>query len=570
MNLLQDPWLPVRDAEGQRHWIAPDRLTEPQWRTFDANRPDFNGALAQFVIGLLQTTTPVADALQWTALYKSPPDAATLREWFAPVAAAFELEGDGPRFMQDRFLCASANDDQSEDVGALEGIQQLLIDCAGEGEKAKDNTDLFVKRKASNFGLCTRCCAAALYALQSGAPGGGRGYLVSIRGGGPLTTLVWPSSQPLWRALWMNVLPSAHFDALSGVTDRSDLRHTFPWLDNLRFLQPAGIAARYFEGPKGGPKPSEEERPRLQPPKVTATHVYWGMPRRIKLIEATDHGNCHVCGAGPIPLVHRYLTKNYGLNYKGDWSHPLSPYYRSKDGWLPVHPQPGGLGFRHWLAWVLGASNADGSTRPATVVDRALTLPGRVTGGTLGLWAFGYDMDNMKARCWYESTLPLYALADCDRDARAQVQAEVGRWVEAAALASEYLLGAVKDAWFGSNPRGKLEHVKASYWSTTEPTFYRQLQALIESVRTGAEHPPLPVRESWHRLLVRTALRLFDEDFVGAGAVERQNPRRIAQAHRQLRAKLHGPKLRQALGLPVDNPAKPARKRAAGTPRETA
>ena len=42
MNLLHDPWMPVRDAEGQRHWITPDRLSEPQWLAFDADRPDFN------------------------------------------------------------------------------------------------------------------------------------------------------------------------------------------------------------------------------------------------------------------------------------------------------------------------------------------------------------------------------------------------------------------------------------------------------------------------------------------------------------------------------------------------
>ena len=49
--------------------------------------------------------------------------------------------------------------------------------------------------------------------------------------------------------------------------------------------------------------------------------------------------------------------------------------------------------------------------------------------------------------------------------------------------------------------------------------------------------------------------------FVGTGPIERQNPRRIALAHRQLRNSLFGPKLRQALGLPTDPAsAKPAPK----------
>jgi CRISPR system Cascade subunit CasA len=52
------------------------------------------------------------------------------------------------------------------------------------------------------------------------------------------------------------------------------------------------------------------------------------------------------------------------------------------------------------------------------------------------------------------------------------------------------------------------------------------------------------------RVLQHTARALFDGEWVGAGPVERQNPARIAQAHRLLNASLNGPKLRAALGLP--------------------
>ena len=88
MNLLHDPWMPVRDEHGQRHWIAPDRLAELQWRAFDADRPDFNGALAQFAIGLLQSATPANSASEWRQWFKTPPSASTLGEWFTPLSAA--------------------------------------------------------------------------------------------------------------------------------------------------------------------------------------------------------------------------------------------------------------------------------------------------------------------------------------------------------------------------------------------------------------------------------------------------------------------------------------------------
>ena len=539
MNLLNNPWMPVRDAQGQRHWITPDQLGDPQWIAFDADRPDFNGALAQFAIGLLQTTTPVGDSLAWSALYKAPPDVTTLQGWFAPVVTAFELDGDGPRFMQDFKLGA--------DGIAINDIGALLIESPGDNA-VKNNTDHFVKR-AGIRALCPACAATALFTLQTNAPAGGAGHRTGLRGGGPLTTLVLaPPGGHLWHDLWLNVRDRPAFLAQGGNPELTQPQHCMPWLAPITLLQP-----------------QEGEMAQAQ---VHPAHLYWAMPRRIRLDTGVpQQGLCDICGRPSGQLICRYATKNYGLNYKGSWAHPLSPYYETKEGWLPVHPQPGGLGYRHWLAWVLGASTDKKSTRVAQVIDRALQLPHRQTGGQLRLWAFGYDMDNMKARCWYESTLPLYGLADCDRDTRQCVQAEVSRWLAAAELAGMSLRGAIKNAWFSADARGEFGHVDASFWGTTEAPFYRQLQTLIEAARTGTEPTSLPAREAWHATLVRCALRLFDDTFVGAGAIERQNPRRVALAHRQLRRNLHSPKLRQALGLPTDAPAtKPARKSAKSTP----
>ena len=535
MNLLHDPWMPVRDANSQRHWITPSQLADPQWRAFDADRPDFNGALAQFAIGLLQTTTPVADSIEWRGLFNAPPNAATLRHWFAPVAAAFELDGEGPRFMQDFGL-------GTEGV-AVNEIGGLLIDAPGENT-VKNNADHFVKRAQFNA-LCPGCAATALFTLQLNAPSGGAGHRTGLRGGGPLSTLVLaPSGGHLWHDLWMNVRDRPALLAQGGDAVHTDMQRTFPWLGPITELQ--------------------AQKGELAQAQVHPAHLYWAMPRRIRL-ETGGHiaGHCNTCGRPCNALVSHYATKNYGLNYKGTWTHPLSPYYEGKEGWLPVHPQPDGVGYKHWLGWVLGVAGEKKSVRVAQVVERALMLPARQTGGALRLWAFGYDMDNMKARCWYEATLPLYDLADCDRDTRQQLQAEVSRWLAGAELAGMFLRGAVKDAWFSADARGDFAHIDAAFWSATEPTFYRHLQILIGAAREGAEHAALPVREAWHTTLRDTALRLFDQSFVGAGAIERQNPRRIALAHKQLRNSLFGPKLRSALGLPIGDPKpKPARKAA--------
>ncbi|MGH8729206.1 MAG: type I-E CRISPR-associated protein Cse1/CasA [Burkholderiales bacterium] len=526
MNLLNEPWIPVRRRDGNRAWIAPHQLSEADFVAFDADRPDFNGALAQFAIGLLQTTTPVDSPIVWSQLFSNPPDAPTLKNWFAAVVAAFEFDGAGARFMQDRSL--------QPDEGATNTVGALLIESPGE-QTLKNNADHFVKRGQIDA-MCPHCVATALLTLQTNAPSGGAGHRTGLRGGGPLTTLMTSQLQrSLWHDLWLNVQERSAFLARCGDPTKTELHFSFPWLADISSIQ--------------------KEGGETAPIQIHPAHIFWAMPRRIRL-DFDTAGECSICGRASDRLVRRYITKNYGLNYKGPWDHPLSPYYETKEGWLPLHPQPGGFGYRHWLAWVFGISADKQQRRRARVVNHVLTHRKRETPGQLRLWAFGYDMDNMKARCWYESTLPLYGLEACERDAQQRIESEVGIWLAGAEMAARFVRGAVKDAWFGRGARGDFSAIDASFWSRTEPMFYQHLQRLIETVRNGRNFDALPPREAWHRALATAAITLFDEEFVGTGPVERQNPQRIAKAFQQMRRNLWGPKIRLAFGMPVSETAK--------------
>lgn len=528
MNLLNAPWMPVRRRDGSREWIAPHQISNPDIVAFDADRPDFNGALAQFAIGLLQTTTPMDSPNAWKQMFANPPDAVTLKSWFAPVTAAFEFDGDGARFMQDISLKA--------DEGVVNEVGSLLIESPGDSTKEK-NIDHFVKR-GQVAAMCPHCAASALLTLQINASSGGAGHRTGLRGGGPLTTLIVSQrQQSLWHDLWLNVQERSAFLAQGGDSTKMAEHFTFPWLADMGKIQ--------------------KEGGETAPIQVHPAHVYWAMPRRIRLdFDNVSVGECAICGRSSERLVRQYVTKNYGLNYKGAWDHPLSPYYETKEGWLQRHPQPGGIGYRHWLVWVLGVSSEKKKQRSARVVEHFLEYRRRQAGGQLRLWAFGYDMNKDKARCWYESYLPLYGLAGCEREAQRRVESEVGVWLDGAEMATSCLHGAVKDAWFGGNARGDVSAIDASFWNRTEPEFYRQLKRLIETARDDPDFDALPVREAWHWLLIKTATDLFDNEFVGAGAIERQNPHRAAKAFQQLHRNLRGPKMRQALALPPLDPPK--------------
>jgi CRISPR system Cascade subunit CasA len=533
MNLLNARWLPVRRAStAARDWVAPDQLSDPDILAFDAPRPDFNGALAQFAIGLLQSTADFESTSEWARLFEQPPSIQTLREWFQPVAAAFEFDGDGARFMQDLTL-------KLED-GSVNEISALLIDTPGK-KTEEDNTDHFVKRGYAQH-LCSNCAAAALLTLQVNGPEGGRGYLTGVRGGGPLTTLVvcersvggFKSS--LWHDLWLNVTDSEEFSAGRGNADLLAPHFRFPWMADITAIQ----------------KPDGE----TTPARVHPLHVFWATPRRIRLdFSQLSAGRCEICGRESEQRLSQYVTKNQGLNYKGDWRHPLSPYYAVKEGWLPVHPRPGGIGYRHWLPWILGMKSAKVEIRRADVVDRAIAKSVRLLTKTarpsLSLWAFGYDLKSAKPRCWYESLLPVYSLEECEPTRVEGLGAEVGNWIAGADLAAEYLRNAVKDAWFGGEARGDYSAVDAGFWSRTESAFYQGLSDYIAAVSIGRLPILTELRQTFYNALKIVALTLFDEDFVGAGVIERQNPRRVAAAHRQLTANLNGPKIRQLFGFEV-------------------
>lgn len=541
MNLLEEKWLPVRRSTGQVDWIAPHQITEPDIVSFAANRADFNGALAQLMIGLLQTTTPVDDEDDWEGLLDTPPTTEILQEWFAPIAEAFVLNGDGARFMQDFNLTASD--------GAECTIDALLIDAAG-GSAIDKNTDHFVKRDTIKA-MCPHCVATALFTLQTNAPAGGAGHRTSLRGGGPLTTLlVATPSRSLWQNLWLNVKPQRVFLQHGGNALKTARYFTFPWLADISKIQPAGGET--------------------QPLQVHPHHLFWAMPRRIRIDFAdAQTGRCDVCKRNSIQLLQRYVTKPQGLNYKGVWRHPFSPYYESKEDWLPVHPQPGGFSYKNWLAWVLGINQKKKNIQTAGIVDYFLRERKKYQkSGQFRLWVFGYDMDNMKPRCWYETTFPLYGLEETARTTQTQIQNLVANRIEASEQAVYYLRQAVKQAWFGENDlRGDLSFVDKAFWDSTEPDFYQQLNDLIKRARTetGIDMDDanfiIAVGETWHKVLIQCATKLFDVDIVGAGAIGQQDPHRIAEAYNGLQRNLHGNAIKTILRLPVtEKKSKPDKK----------
>jgi CRISPR system Cascade subunit CasA len=517
MNLIGDAWMPIRRRSGEETRIAPWEVTtrydDDPIVTLVAPRPDFNGALIQFLIGLLQTTCAPDSPRTWRDWLRNPPTPESLRTKFQPVGYAFELDSDGLRFMQDAKL-------KLEGIKEATPIGALLIDMPGENTIQR-NTDHFVKRGKVDK-LCSTCTAIALFTLQTNAPSGGQGHRTGLRGGGPLTTLI--MGEMLWQTAWLNVLESAAFLAYSRDASKTEAKHHFPWLAPTRTSE----------------KGSTTEK--TTPFDAHPNQHFWAMPRRIWLLNksTTLYQQCDICGKAGTKLYHQYLTKNYGVHYDGPWLHPLSPYYMDKDNQAnPVHSPTGGVGYRHWLGLV--ENNADNTRRVARVVEQYRKLQ-RADGR---LWAFGYDMDNMKARCWYDAEMPIILAPE---GIEAEYKGQVEAMIRAAEQVRDELRRNAKNALFGphAEARGDLSYIDSRFWSATEPIFYALLRRTRDTLNAGEDTTPL--LGEWYTTLTRTAYRIFD-DVSQTGDFNAADPRRIALAWNALNRALGARKLRALLGL---------------------
>ncbi|MCP4118726.1 MAG: type I-E CRISPR-associated protein Cse1/CasA [Desulfobacteraceae bacterium] len=299
MNLIHDSWIPVLRNDGVRDLIPPKEISDPSIINIYAPRPDFTGALCQFLIGLLQTGCMPKDMRDWKAKWEKPPERAFLESRFERVASFFELDADGPAFMQDFNLPES----ESKPISAL------LIEAPGD-KTIRDNLDHFVKGGQVNL-ICRRCAASSVLTLQINAPSGGVGHRTGIRGGGPLTTLVMPCENDgpasLWQRLWLNVFPACEINDFTRNIKLTHPEALFPWLGETRTSDKKGVDTF--------------------PKDAHPLQMYWAMPRRIRLeFSGNVSGPCDLCGRKDDIYATGFRTKNYGVNYVGPWLHPLSPH----------------------------------------------------------------------------------------------------------------------------------------------------------------------------------------------------------------------------------------------------
>jgi CRISPR system Cascade subunit CasA len=456
------------------------------------------------------------------------------------VRHAFELGGDGPRFMQDF---------EPFDSFTLSGVAGLLIDAPGENALAQ-NKDHFIKRGTVKA-MCLSCCATALFTSQINAYGDGPGYRTSLRGGsGPLTTLVISDDRhsTLWQLIWLNILEERSFLNICADSDKISPNDTFPWL----------AATRTSEKDTGF---------ETTPMDVHPAQMFWSMSQRIKLnTEDAQICNCDICGNVSDNGVMTFKKRNSGVNYVGSWLHPLTPYGQKEDGTtIPSHGERGGLTYRHWLGYI----NVDvtNNRSPARVVHEFYKRI--MPDWQFRLWVFGFDIYNSaKIRCWYEAKMPLL---DVDIKLLKEFENETANLIMSASEVASNTKTAVKRALFSKVKEIKKNGEAAwetpssikedkelfyqlalAFWQDTESAFYQSVDGIKVCLESGEDS--LNIKKEWHSSLCAASENIFSSH-VMSSSIEVTDPKRVVIAHKELERYNRNNKIKGLLSIPVNQPA---------------
>ena len=447
LNLVNDSWIPAV-RHGKPVTIRPSEIAAEGVERLDWPRDDLNLAGLELLIGLVYLADPPRNDSDWEHRYGRP-DPNRLHEALAPLSSFFELTGDGPRFLQDI---------ETFEVGAKKGgiksPEMLFVDSAG-GQTKTHNKDIMVKR--DRYGpLPLPLAAMALYTLQAFAPSGGSGNRTSMRGGGPMVTLMKPvdgGSHPLWRFVWLNVPDGAPLGPGRAA-------EALPWLRPTRTS-----------------KNDEAVTPDMSHP----GERFFGMPRRLRLIFE---------GRRATGVVQQPRGTNYPSEH---WEHPLSPYYSTEVGGkrLPAHPRPGKISYPNWLGQTFGQPGETGGFVAQTVQryhNRMDPPPAETCAG-------GWSMRNATPADFSLHTYPTFKT---DNDSELRVSA----LVTAANEAAKRLMGALKGS-LGLEGR-PVTDARESFFTNTESRFVDAVHAVVAEKDQATE-------EAWTKDLRRGALSLFDQ-----------------------------------------------------------
>jgi len=280
MNLLTDPWIPVRPlgkASAQKLTLRRLLCEDERWELC-LPRDDMEMATLQLLICLTQALATPADLPALKGRIMKPLGGQEFDAACAPFADWFRLDHPQYPFMQVRGVKAKEPTPMDK---LLAGVTGATNSC-------------FVNQSGLGEGLCPACAAIALFNQAMNVPGFGGGFKASLRCSAPVTTLV--QGEHLRQTIWLNVLSTESVEAL------------LPWHRQTEDQKPTWIA----------PIKSETFSSRC----IGFLRGLFWQPAHIELLPAELVGDCSCCGQRDTEVYRGFNKARFNYTVTGIWPHP--------------------------------------------------------------------------------------------------------------------------------------------------------------------------------------------------------------------------------------------------------
>lgn len=280
MNLLKDPWIPVRaDGTGPFRQITYEELLcrTGDWQT-SLPRDDMELACLQLLVCLTQAIfVPETDS-RLREHVRTPLRPEAFADGVRLYLEWFDLDHPEWPFMQTRGVkAAEATPIQKLLIGLPEGNNHAFFNAAGEVRH-----------------LGPTCTAIALFNQASNSPSFGGGFKGSLRGGAPITTLV--SGDNLRATVWRNVI----------TRDRV--------LARLPGYDPASDKPTWVTPIKAGET--------IQAGSIGLLRGLFWQPAHVQLVRADREEPCDCLGGDAGPGYSGFLKEKFNFTVNGVWPHP--------------------------------------------------------------------------------------------------------------------------------------------------------------------------------------------------------------------------------------------------------
>lgn len=283
MDLLIDPWIPVRDdgGTGEFHLLTLEQLlcTDDSWWV-SLTRDDLELACIQLLACMAQVMFLPENDSELRERMRDPLTPKELAEGTEPWKDWFDLDHPTTPFMQTRGVKAEKETSiQKILVGLPEGNNHAFFNAVGE-----------VRRLSGSI------AAIALFNQASNTPGFGGGFKDSIRGKAPVTTMI--KGRNLRQTIWCNIVTLPRIRArLPGY--EPDLGKDRPcWVDAIQAKSP--ISAHEIGLVRG---------------------LFW-QPSRVELVHCDDALVCDVLGVEFPTAYTGFLKEKFTFTLEGVWLHP--------------------------------------------------------------------------------------------------------------------------------------------------------------------------------------------------------------------------------------------------------